>query len=192
MGLDNVSNGRSIYVYQPALVNDNTLLAKCLKAAYFEAILASPDRTDRGAKMPLAIYIADEFHRFITSGVGHGEQSFLDTCRSFGAACVLATQAVASVRHALALAGEPAPDTAIRILMTNTAAKLVFRSTEDGTRYLLDSICPGSGSRKVTTIRPPATLSPGECYASLPDGRFERRQLLPYVGVDPSRGQGRD
>ena len=186
VGLDTV--GRSIYVYQPALVNDDALIAKCLKATFFEAVLASPDRRDRGSKMPLVFYVADEFHRFITSDSGHGEQNFVDSCRSFGAACVLATQSDASVRHALKLAGEPAPDTAIRILMTNTATKIVFRSTEDGTRYLLDSICPGSGNRKVTTIRPPATLRPGEAYISLPDGRFVRRQLIPYVGVDPSCG----
>ena len=53
VGLDTVSNGRSIYVYQPALVNDDALIAKCLKATFFEAVLASPDRRDRGSKMPL-------------------------------------------------------------------------------------------------------------------------------------------
>ena len=140
--------------------------------------------------MPLACYIADEFHRFITSDSAHGEQNFLDTCRSFGTACVLATQSEASIRHALALAGEPSYDTAIEILMTNTATKLVFRSTEAGVRNFVDSLCPGNGPDRVTAIRPPASLKPGECYASLPDGRFERRQLKqfepPKKMIEPS------
>ena len=176
---DTVSAGRSIYVYQPALGGKDALIAKALKGTFFEAILASAARRERGGTMPLVCYIADEFHHFITSDSEHGEQSFLDTCRSFGTACVLATQSDASVKHALALAGEPAPDTAIRILMTNTATKLVFRSTEEGVRKLVDGLCPGNGPYRVTALRPPSTLRPGECYASLPDGRFERRQLTP-------------
>ena len=179
VGADTVSTGRSIYVYQPPLDDENALIAKGLKGAFFEAVLASPARRERGGAMPLVCYIADEFHRFITSDSAHGEQNFLDTCRSFGAACVLATQSDASVRHALTLAGEPAPDTAIRILMTNTATKLVFRSTEERVRHLVDGLCPGNGPQRVTAMRPPSTLRPGECYASLPDGRFERRQLKP-------------
>ena len=63
--------------------------------------------------------------------------------------------------------------------MTNTATKLVFRSTEEGVRKLVDGLCPGNGPYRVTAMRPPSTLRPGECYASLPDGRFERRQLKP-------------
>ena len=178
--VDTISKGRVIYVYQPALGDGNALIAKALKSAYFEAVLASPARRERGAKMPMACYIADEFHRFITSDSAHGEQNFLDTCRSFGTACVLATQSEASIRHALALAMEPSPDTAIQILMTNTATKLAFRSTEEGVRRLVNGICPGYGPNRVTVIRPPATLQPGECYASLPDGRFERRQLKQF------------
>ncbi len=180
VGADTVSAGRSLYVYQPDLGDEHALIAKALKGCFFEAILACAARRARGGTMPLVCYLADEFHRFITSDSAHGEQSFLDTCRSFGAGCVLATQSDASVRHALALAGEPAPDTAIRILMTNTATKILFRSTEDGVRHLVDGICPGYGPHRVTVLRPPATLRPGECYASLPDGRFERRQLKQF------------
>ena len=171
---------RSIYVHQPALGDGHALIAKAIKAAFFEAVLESPVRRERGAEVPLVCYVADEFHRFMTSDSVHGEQNFLDRCRSFGTACVLATQSDASIRHALALAGEPSPDTAIRILMTNTATKLTFRSTEEGVRNLVDGICPGGELARVTTLRPPSSLRPGECYASLPDGRFERRQLQQF------------
>ena len=48
------------------------------------------------------MYAADEFHRFVTAGDSHGEQSFLDTCRSFNASCALSSQSIASIEHALA------------------------------------------------------------------------------------------
>ena len=171
--------GRTIYVLQPGDSDGNSLIAKSIKAAFFEAVLASPSRREHGGEMPLVGYIADEFHRFATTDESHGEQNFLDRCRSFGTACVLATQSDASIAHALELAGEPSPGTAIRLLLTNTATKLAFRSTEAGVHHLIDGICPGSGPHRVTALRPPSTLRPGECYASLPDGRFERRQLKP-------------
>ena len=169
---------RTMYVYQPGIRSEGeTLIAKALKAAYFEATLTSPARRERGSKMPLAFYVADEFQRFVTADSAHGEQSFLDTCRSFGAGCVLATQSTASILHALETAGEPSPRTAIEILLSNTASKLLFRSTGRGARDIVGDLCPGDGPDRVVAVRPPATLRPGECYASLPDGRFERRQL---------------
>ena len=73
-----------------------------LKAAFFEAVLHDPDRARGCEDLPLVGYVADEFHRFVTSDRVHGEQSFLDTCRSFGAFCVLACQSVAGIEHALA------------------------------------------------------------------------------------------
>ena len=191
VGAESASDGRAFYVYQPRLDGADALIAKALKGGFFEAVLACRARRERGATMPLTCYVADEFHRFITSDTGHGEQSFLDTCRAFGTACVLATQSDASIRHALLLSGEPSPDMAIRMLVTNTATKLFFRSTEAGTRDLVDGVCPGSGPARVTVVRPPSSLRPGECYASLPDGRFERRQLRliesPALerGIDP-------
>ena len=84
----NEETKRSVFVFQPDLKNNETLVARSLKAAWFEAILYCDKREKDGASMPLAAYIADEFHRFITIDKEHGEQSFLDTCRSFGAFCV--------------------------------------------------------------------------------------------------------
>ncbi len=179
--------GRTIYVFQPGDGDGHALIARVAKAAFFESVLASEARRERGGELPLIAYVADEFHRFITSDSGHGEQNFLDRARSFGAACVLATQSDASIRHALAVAGEPSPDSAIRLLLTNTATKLVFRSTEAGTRTLIDGFCPGSGPNRVTVLRPPSTLRPGEVYASLPTGEFVRRQLKPLDLSRPTR-----
>ena len=170
---------RTIYVLQPEDAGADSMIARATKAMYFESILGSPLRRRRGGEMPLVFYVADEFHRFITSDESHGEQSFLDRARSFGAGCLVATQAVSSVTHSLSVAREPAVATAVKLLLVNTGTKMVFRSTEPDVRNLLDSVSPGTGPNRVTALRPPSSLRPGECYASLPDGRFERRQLKP-------------
>ena len=133
--------------------------------------------------MPLVGYVADEFHRFVTSDPNHGEQSYLDTCRSFGAFCVLACQSIASLEHALAGANdnETLNRAAVSIMLNNTGNKLFFRSTDRALFERVEQLCPGGGALgKLTHVRPLSTLRPGECYASLSDGRFERRQLLPF------------
>ena len=174
---------RTVYVFQPRLDGNEALLARALKATWFEAILSSRKRMQHGNRMPLAAYIADEFHRFITSDKVHGEQSFLDTCRSFGVCCVLACQSISSMEHALEEEGDSwlKNKAALEILLNNTANKLFFRSTDQALQAFLDRLCPPAhGFGPLTQVRPPSTLRPGECYASLSDGRFERRQLLPF------------
>ena len=99
-------SGCAVFLVQPALgAAQDALLAKALKARFFEAVLGSRKRQRGGGRMPLVGYVADECHRFVTSDPTHGEQSFLDTCRSFGAFCVLACQSASSLKHALAGAG---------------------------------------------------------------------------------------
>ena len=113
----------------------------------------------------------------------HGEQSFLDTCRSFGAFCVLACQSVSSMEHALEEGGDSWQKNraALDILLNNTANKFFFRSTDQALQGYLDRLCPpANGYGPLIRVRPPSTLQPGECYASLSDGRFERCQLLPF------------
>ena len=181
-----------LVLFQPALSGPDELVARALKAAFFEAVLNDPDRARGGADLPLVGYVADEFHRFVTSDRMHGEQSFLDTCRSFGAFCVLACQSVAGIEHALAEGGGSGArnEAAVSMLLTNTATKLVFRSTDPQTMAPLDALCPRHpGLDAVTRVRPLTTLAPGECYALLPDGRFERRRLDPY---EAGAGRARD
>ena len=175
--------GGPLVLYQPALHGPDELVARALKAAFFEAVLHDPDRARGCEDLPLVGYVADEFHRFVTSDRVHGEQSFLDTCRSFGAFCVLACQSVAGIEHALAAGAGSSTrnEAAVSMLMTNTATKLVFRSTDPKTLQPLHEWCPHHpGLDAVTRVRPPTTLAPGECYALLPDGRFERRRLEPF------------
>lgn len=176
-----VGEGRTIYVVRAGLSRTDALVARAIKAAYFGAVLESPRRAERGeCDMPLAAYVADEFHRFVTADEAHGEQSYVDTCRSFGGCCVLATQSVSSLRYALDEAS--ASESAVDLLIANTATKLVFRSTEEGVLKLVERLCSDRAAlMPFVKIRPPSTLHVGECYAALSDGRSERRQLAPYM-----------
>ena len=186
--------GPTVLVHQPD--GQGALAARALKAAFFEAVLDSPARREGGQGMPLAASVADEFHRFATASARHGEQSFLDTCRSFGCACVLACQGVSSIRHALAESG--AGDTgwhAVEVLLTNTATKLFFRTSEGASLDRIDRLSPlAFNGMGLSRMRPPAEMAPGECYAALADGRFERRQLdiLPGGGAEKAADGGRD
>ena len=176
--------GGRLVLFHPARNGVDDLIALVLKALFFEAVLSDPDRVAGDPTMPLVGYVADEFHRFVTSDVVHGEQSFLDTCRSFGAFCVLATQSVASIDHALSVGGgsETTNRTARKILWNNTASKFFFRSTDHDTAAALSTLCPVQpGLPCLTEMRPITNLVPGECYAALADGRFERHQLDRFI-----------
>lgn len=182
----------AIVLVQPSREGPDTLFAIGLKALFFEAVLGDPERIRGGTDLPLIAYVADECHRFITSDPVHGEQSYLDTCRSFGAFCVLACQSLSSLAHALAGAGgdRVQNEAAIEVLWNNAATKIVFRTTDERTARRMDALSPHRpGMAGVVRVRPPATLAPGEAYAVLADGRFERRQLAPCADAGPERAK---
>ena len=184
--------GRRVWVVQPKLVGERGILvARAVKAAFFEAVLGNEDRAN-GRSKPLVGYVADEFHRFVTSGDGHGEQGFLDTCRSFGAFCALASQSIASIQHALAAMGGSGArnEAAVSILLNNVGTKIFFRTTDEETAQRIRALCPEQAGRPlVVDVRPPSTLAPGQCFVALPDGRFERRQLAPCLSAEQRIGQ---
>ena len=181
----------TVYCYQPRDLSLESVIAKACKCTFFEAILGSDERATDGDQMPLVGYIADEFHRFVTGDPVHGEQSFFDVCRSFGAFAAVASQSVASLQYALA---NMEPDagkrrSAIDIIFNNTANKLFFRSTDRDTADRIRVACPvGTNGRKAVDTRPPSTLAPGECYAALADGRFDRIQLQRFSEDEDSNG----
>ena len=181
-------DGRLV-VFQPARDDQDRLVALALKALFFEAVLADPDRVHGAADLPLVGYVADEFHRYVTSDPVHGEGHFLDSARSHGAFVVLITQSVSSLELALAhgAASPAAIEAAVSVLWNNTATKLIFRSTDAHTADRLAELCPHHpGWPPLTRLRPLSTLAPGECYAALADGRLERRQLRPLAPVPGS------
>ena len=177
-------------LFQPARDGLDALVAMALKALFFEAVLSDPDRVCGSSDVPLVAYVADEFHRFVTSDLVHGEPSYLDCCRSHGGFAVLACQSVSSLEHALShgAGSDTRNSSAISILWNNTGSKLVFRTTDPLTAQRVDDLAPyRPGLAGVTRVRPVSTLKPGECYAILADGRFERRQLDALGVLDVAR-----
>ena len=180
-----------LLLYQPSLSGLDTLVGKMVKALFFEAVFNDPDRQRGGADTPIAAYVADEFHRFATSDPVHGEQSFLDTCRSFGVSCVLACQSIASIEHALAQRGGGGVQdrAAVSIVWNNTGSKFFFRSTDPRTADRVDDLCPRlPGLAPVTHVRPLSSLAPGGVL------RGARRRALraPSARPRPARGARSD
>ena len=187
--------GGPLVVFQPTRDGLDVLVAMALKAVFFEAVLDNEERARSGGDLPLVAYVSDEFQRFITSDPVHGESTFLDTCRSFGALCVLATQSLAALEHALAHGGgsDTQNETSIAILFNNTGSKFFFRTTDPTTSERLHQLCPiRPGMPAVTKVRPLSSLSPGECYAVLSDGRFERRKLSQFQLPSPDLSRSRE
>ena len=186
---------RRVYVLHPDLGHGaDTLVARALKACFFEAVLNSEKRRSAGGTMPLVAYVADEFHRFVTSDRAHGDQSYADTCRSYGGYCVFACQSISSLRHGLAHgSGNRTSDVAaVSMLVANTANKLFFRSTDPEVRAFVEELWPQNpGDPSAVAVRPLSTLRAGECYAVTADGRFERCQLdpCPVLAAPPTEAE---
>lgn len=178
------AGSQSLVLYQPKKGRGaEALIATSLKALFFESVLSDPDREEGEEKLPLAAYVADEFQRFATSDEVHGEQSYLDTCRSFNAFCVLACQTEASLRFVFSVNSKNRDQSrsSLDILRTNTGTQFFFRTGDQDTIKLLRELSPSRpGLELPTVVNPPNVLVEGECYVSLPDGRFERNRLEPF------------
>ena len=183
--LDGDGTKTKIFVFQPNLKNVD-LAARVLKAKFFESVLKNKHRQNPRHEEPLVAYVADEFHRFVTSDKVHGEQSFLDTCRSFGVFCVLATQSRSAISYALQSLGErnEVVDSAVSVLSNNTGTKLFFRTTDQQTMQWAGSLAPTTpGGQSVVSLRPLSSLKPGECLAVLVNGLVKRVQLEEWPAV---------
>lgn len=170
---DCLASGR-VVCYRPSDASDAAnAIGRTLKSLFF---LHSFTRED--LERPF-VYICDEFQRFITNDPVSGEQSFLDRCRAYRGICVLATQSEAAIRYALAVDGDSKRDeAAIDILLNNTGTKLFFRSTDQLTKHrLLDLLPSPHNGPHIIQVRPPVTLSPGECYYLQADGSWGRGQV---------------
>ena len=175
-----------VLVYQPSDAASDVFLAKVIKALFFERASAHPERVRGGAELPLACYVADEAHRFVTSDPAHGDQGFVDRARSLAVFSVHACPSIASMEHALAQrgGGQVQDRSALSIMLANTASKFFLHSSDLQTSHLIEDLSLSPlvpGFSPLTHIRPLSSLAVGECYAALADGRFERRQLEPVL-----------
>ena len=170
----------TIVVFSPSgnnMTDSEELVVRAGKAKFFEKVLVQEsrmnilDRSD-GAKH-LLVYVADEFQRFITVGDDHGEQSFIDRCRSYGVSCVFATQSLASLRYKLGnVSGASA---SLEIVLANIGTKAFFRSTDrEAMGYLTEMVGQGAEG----SIRGLPMLEPGACWFLRPNGAVSRRRVV--------------
>lgn len=152
-----------IILLQPSREHTGDLIGRLIKARYFNDIFERSDML-----IPIG-YVADEFQRFITSDRSTGEQSFLDRCRAYRVNCVLATQSIAALQHALSAGDDKVAVLSTQIIVANSPTKLVFRSTDDVTSHQLRNWLPSApGEMKhVVDVRPISSLKTGYAYYML-------------------------
>lgn len=176
IGIDNLMSAGKILIFHPdqASVGIGSIVGKCIKSKIFETVFYRSD------KQRPVIYVCDEFQRFVTNDPISGEQSFLDRCRAYRTICILATQSIASLAYALSRSGNLATTTSIDIIMTNTGNKLFFRSTDVMVMNKLRELIPSPSlpdKKHILEVRPPATLTVGECYYVFSSGLWGRKRV---------------
>ena len=171
-------------VHVPRDNSTGSLLATALKTCFFEAVLDDPERAPAGDTVPLCGYVARDFERYASAV----DRRFLDAAQRARAFAVLASRSVSAIE--VELPDIPGGEALVAHVWSGGGTKLLLRSTVPRTQELargLASIRPGLPH--VLNARPLSGLGPDECYLSAPDGRFERRQLLPWTEA-PSEGDG--
>ena len=158
--VEDLLNHAKVLLLQPRSGYFGDIVGRLVKARFFSDVLARSDM------MRPVGYIADEFQRFITADRDTGEQSFLDRCRAYRVNCVLATQSLASIEHALTQSGEASPRLAVDIIVANSPTKVIYRSVDSITQQSLrEWIPPAQGGRShIVDVRPVAQLPTGSAY----------------------------
>jgi len=156
---DLVDQGRVI-LCQPTLTHSGDIAGRLVKGRFFADVLSRRDM-----KQPVG-YVCDEFQRYITSDRDTGEQSFMDRCRAYRVTCVVASQSLSAVEHALVLTGERAPRLVVDIIIANSPTRIIYKTLDSSTqRSLRDWLPPApEGRLHVVDIRPPALLMIGDAY----------------------------
>ena len=157
-----------VVAYQPEPRANSELVARALKALWYEAVTRRED-----LQRPVSV-IVDEFQRFVTADAVTGDASFLDTARAFRANCLFATQSVAALVDRLG-AG-PGAQATVDTILANCPSKWYFASKDPLSEASVRAQLPPSpiGREHVVAVRPLALLSRGEAYWSLADGRWGR------------------
>ena len=178
---DLISNAGSVFVFCPAgsdMSEEEEFIVRAAKARLFEkCLVAERENLFEGGpgskrKRHVVAYVADEFQRFVTVGKEHGEQTFIDRCRSYGVCCVFATQSLSSLRYRLGASSEAVHS--LDIVLSNIGTKAFFRTTDrEALGYLNSLLGIDLGSSK----RGLPTLEVGECWLARANGSFSRRKM---------------
>jgi hypothetical protein len=171
---DALESGQAV-IYSPGSQSaPDTAIGRALKSRFFAGVFSRRNR-----ERPF-YYLCDEAHRYITTDAT-GEHHLLDRGRAYRASCLLATQSLASFRHAIASgASNQGGEAALDILMANASTQLYFRCTDLEARDRLRRLLPDSqtpGRPHVVDARPPSTLAVGECYYMRASGAWGRTRI---------------
>ena len=158
--IDELLEQGKVMLLQPKSGYFGDIVGRLVKSRFFADVL------NRQNMMLSVGYVADEFQRFITSDRETGDQSFLDRCRAYKVTCVLASQSLSSIEHALTQNGEIAPRLVVDIIVANSPTKIIYRSMDASTqKSLKEWIPPAPGNRNhVVDVRPAAQLPNGTAY----------------------------
>ena len=170
-------------VHVPRDDSAGSLLATALKTSFFEAVLDAPERSPAGETVPLCGYVARDFERYMSAV----DRRFMDSGRRAGAFAVLASQSVSAIEHALR--DVPGGEQLLSHVWSASGSKVLLRCTDAGTQESARSLAPRrTGLPDLLDLRPLSGLGPDESYVSGLDGRFERRQLVPWAPAGSARG----
>ena len=173
---DLISNPGTVFVFCPAGSNmseEEEFIVRAAKSRLFEkCLVAERENLFKRDTGHVVAYVADEFQRFVTVGNEHGEQTFIDRCRSYGVCCVFATQSLSSLRYRLGTSSQAMHS--LDIVLSNIGTKAFFRTTDREALGYLDSLLGidlGSSKRGLPT------LEVGACWLARANGSFSRRMM---------------
>ena len=158
-----------VILFSPEPTEGHRIAAMAIKQRVFESVFSRADQ-----HRPIGIVI-DEAQKFVTSDAETGEQGFLDRCRAYRCLVVMATQSIASLKHALG--SNNSAQTAVEIVTANTPTKFVMRTTDvDTVNWLKAQLPCRDGDPHIVDVRRPASLQPGESYYLLANGTWGRKR----------------
>lgn len=164
-----VEQGKVILI-QPENRESARIAARAVKGKIYEAVFA---RTD--LERPV-FTVVDEFQRFVSSDPETGEQAYLDRCRGYRGMVLLATQTLASLKHALG--SNSSAQSAVEILLANSPSKIVMRTTDETTLAWLRAVLPGppTPGPHVVDVHRPLEFTRGKAYFVQANGSWALRQ----------------
>lgn len=155
--MDCIRNGQ-VLLYQPATTSaEGMTLARAVKAATYDAILAGAACTPERAVQRLVAIVIDEAHEVLTS-TGVSDARFLAVGRAFGSVPILATQSISAMRDRLPMGSHDA----VRAIITNMATRVQLATADPDTLHELRALIPPPPipGPHVLDVRSPA--QPGE------------------------------
>jgi hypothetical protein len=170
----------AVLLYQPRDGGEESAcISRALKAAWYDAVLQGAALGANGQPERLALLVADEFQRAITS-VGVSDAQYVDRARALGGGCLFATQSTSALRERL----PENADHALRALLNNVGLRIVMASTDPALPREIESVVPAPppGFPHLVHARPPALFEPGEALWVRPGGYGLGRAVLkrPY------------